>query len=33
MMFSATYTFGYGKKIKRGNEIEAIESVGTAIME
>ena len=25
--------FGYGKKIKRGNEIEAIESVGTAIME
>lgn len=33
MMLSAIYIFGYGKKIKRGNEIEVMESVGTAIME
>ncbi len=32
MMLSAIYTFGYGKKINRKNEIDAIDGAGSAIM-
>jgi hypothetical protein len=32
-MLSATYTFGYGKQIQRGNEVDRQGSAASAIMQ